>query len=239
MASDLLGLSALHRNFCFFSQHLQHPRSEAVEEPDLVLNSGWNWAGSGWIGDQRSRARERAKRARVSGPPDLPTTSSLKYNNLGNDWWSAYSRSLRLLSCAAPYDLASARHPPRTRPSISSQPNQLPGLLQHAALFSRVSGFLAGVSSVDPDSEGEGQSKKNDSAGAGGQITKDSPIHLVEPPSFAEQDSVLRLTVSTKPNKGKTETDRSPNSELRTQQSRTSFFSCRKFLLLRENSHFL
>jgi len=41
-----------------------------------------------------SRARQREKRARVSGPPDSLHCFGFKCLDLANDWWSAYSRSL-------------------------------------------------------------------------------------------------------------------------------------------------
>ncbi len=41
-----------------------------------------------------SRAREREKRARVSGPPDSLHCFVFKCLDLANDSWSAYSRSL-------------------------------------------------------------------------------------------------------------------------------------------------
>jgi len=41
-----------------------------------------------------SRARQREKRARVSGPPDSLHCFVFKCLDLANDWWSAYSRSL-------------------------------------------------------------------------------------------------------------------------------------------------
>jgi len=36
---------------------------------------------------------------------------------------------------------------------------------------------LSSVSSIDPDTEGEGQAKKDDCAGAGCQVAKNAPIH--------------------------------------------------------------
>ena len=81
---------------------------------------------------------------------------------------------------------------------------------------------LPAVSSVDPDSKSEGDAQENNSAGAGRQVTKDSPIHWVLSLRALQNKTALYLS-RFQPNqiKEKTETERTRHPELQNSERRT------------------